>query len=409
MAIHKTSRHFKAFEHLLIFLGDLLPYGVVFLLTLAVGYTQGLKQAGLFSLAYTYVAIVTALVSGPNLLSIKRRMPLTNSPGAVVSAAFFLRAMAIGGAALIVTCGLFFFASSPELVPLVALLFLGRLLETAVDGPATGVQYLERARDYFALRLMVFTLICSVTAYGVFTSESDGLLRIASFYILGCAIGLLTTLLKSRKLLTPVKEFTAELQLQATEFGKFFFATALYLAASRLQPIIITYFSGHEMAGQFAMVQNLFSALALAATGVAGVFFWSRNRDGAPLKRVGVPWRWLAWALPGGLVLGMSGGAVMDLLFLKPLNSPLELRTAAWLLCLSTPLLLMQSILSNLLVLLKRDREMLALAAVGAAFGLLLITALVHQYQLIGAALSVGASALLSSLLAICMVRRIHE
>jgi len=58
---------------------------------------------------------------------------------------------------------------------------------------------------------------------------------------------------------------------------------------------------------------------------------------------------------------------------------------------------------------LKRDREMLSLAAVGAAFGLLLITALVHQYQLIGAALSVGASALLSSLLAICIVRRIHE
>lgn len=99
----------------------------------------------------------------------------------------------------------------------------------------------------------------------------------------------------------------------------------------------------------------------------------------------------------------------MDFLFLQPLNSSAELRTVAWLLCLTTPLLMVQSILSSQLVLLKRDREMLMLSAVSAAIGLLLIALLVHNFGLIGAALAVGASALFSSMLGVIILQRTHE
>lgn len=402
------SRFFTVLEYALVFAGDLLPYGVVFLLTLVVGYRLGLEPAGLLSLTYAYVAIVTALVCSPNLLSLRRRMPGAASPGAVVAAALCLRTAVIVVGALLVMGGLLLARAQPVMVHLMVLLFAGRLLETAVDGPATSVQYLRGARDYFLLRLIVFMLICGITGIGVLTAGEAGLPWIALCYVLGSAAGLMVALAGSRRLLVPVSGLAGECQAQASEFGKFFVATAMFLAASRLHPMIIGYFSGHGAAGQFAMVQNLFSAVALASTGVAGVFFWSRNRKGA-MQLTGVPSRWLTGALPGGLALGVAGGAVMDFLFLRPLGSSFELRTAAWLLCLSTPLLLAQSMLSNLLVLQRRDRDMLAFSALNAVIGLLLIVVLVYYFGLVGAALSVGVSALLSTLVGIFIMRRIHE
>ncbi len=157
------------------------------------------------------------------------------------------------------------------------------------------------------------------------------------------------------------------------------------------------------------MVQNLFSALAVASTGIAGVFFWSRNRKGAGEHQAGVPWYWLAGSIIGGMALGTAGGAVLDFFYLRPLGSSEELRMVGWMLCLSTPLMLVQAILSNQLVLLKRDREMLGLSALNATLGLVLITVLVHQFGLIGAALSVGMIASLSSIIGIYVIRRIHE
>lgn len=396
-------------EHALVFAGDLLPYGVVFLLTLMVGYGLGLEAAAFLSLSYAYVAIVTALVCGPNLLSLRRRMPGAGSPGAVVFSALALRATVIAVGALLVIGGVQVSGARPGTASLMALLFVARLLETGVDGPATSVQYLRGARNYFLLRAMVFALICGATGVGVLTAGDAGLPWIALCYAAGSGAGFLVAMAWSRDLLRPVVGLAAECRAQAGEFGKFFLATALFLAASRLHPMIIAYFSGHEVAGQFAMVQNLFSALALAATGVAGVFFWSRNRQAAGGAVAGVPWRWMLWSLPGGLAMGALGGVVMDLLFLRPLGSPDELRLAAWILCLSTPFLLPQAILSNQLVLLGRDREMLGYSALNAAVGVLLIALLVLAFGLVGAALSVGASALLSTLLGIRLLRRSHE
>lgn len=391
------------------FAGDLLPYGVVFLMTLMVGYRLGLESAGFFSMTYVYVAIVTALVCGPNLLSLRRRMPGAESPGAVVAASLGLRATVISIGAFLVIGVLHATESPPGMISLMLLLFVGRLFETAVDGPATSVQYLRGARDYFILRLVVFVLICAITGIGVLTENGPRLEWIATCYLTGSTLGFFVALTSSHRLLFPISGLVAEGRAQASDFGKFFLATVLFLAASRLHPMIISFFSGHEAAGLFAMVQNLFSALAVAATGVAGVFFWSRNRKVGEQKLTGVPWRWLAGAVPCGLALGAAGGAVMDFLYLKPLGSSAELRTVAWLLCLSTPLLLIQSILSNQLVLLKRDREMLVLSALSAVVGLSLIALLVHSFGLVGAALSVGASALLSSLLGIFIVRRTRE
>lgn len=378
-------------------------------MTLMVGYGLGLESAGFFSMTYVYVAIVTALVCGPNLLSLRRRIPGAESPGAVVAASLGLRAMVIVIGAILVIGVLHATESPSGMISLVLLLFVGRFFETAADGPATSVQYLRGARDYFFLRLVVFVLICGVTGIGVLTGIGPRLKWIAICYLIGSVLAFLVALASARRLLFPISGFVAEGRAQASDFGKFFLATVFFLAASRLHPIIISYFSGHEVAGLFAMVQNLFSALAVAASGVAGVFFWSRNRKVREQKLTGVPWRWLAGAIPGGLALGVAGGVVMDYLYLKPLGSSAELRSVAWLLCLSTPLLLTQSILSNQLVLLRRDREMLVLSAISAAAGILLIALLVKYFGLVGAALSVGASAFLTSLLGIFILQRIRE
>lgn len=408
--MHQLKSKLKSIlEHALIFAGDLTSYGVVFLMTLMIGYGLGLESAGFFSVAYVYVAIVTGLVCGPNLLSIRRRMPDATSPGAVVLASLGLRLAVISAGALVVLGVLYVTQAKAGMSSLAAILFLGRFFETAVDGPATSMQYLRGARAYFFLRLIVFVVICGSAGLGVFVGAGRGLHWIAACYLIGSALGLVFSLASSYSLLKPIVGISAETNAQASEFGKFFVATVLFLAASRLHPVIISYFYGVAAAGQFAMVQNLFSALAVASTGIAGVFFWSRNRKGAGEHQAGVPWYWLAGAIVGGLVLGAVGGAVLDFLYLRRLGSSGELRMAGWLMCLSTPLLLVQALLSNQLVLLKRDREMLGLSALNATLGLVFITILVHQFGLIGAALSVGITALLSSVIGVYVIRRIHE
>lgn len=408
--MHQLKGRFKSvLEHALVFAGDLMPYGVVFLMTLMIGFGLGLESAGFFSVTYVYVAIVTGLVCGPNLLSIRRRMPDATSPGAVVFASLGLRIAVISVGTLVVMGILYATQSKAGMLSLAMILFLGRFFETAVDGPATSVQYLRGARAYFVLRSVVFVVICGFTGIGVFAGGGRGLHWIAACYLIGSALGLAFSLASSYSLLKPIVGISAETNAQATEFGKFFVATVLFLAASRLHPVIISHFYGVAAAGQFAMVQNLFSALAVASTGIAGVFFWSRNRKGAGEHQAGVPWYWLAGSIIGGMALGTAGGAVLDFFYLRPLGSSEELRMVGWMLCLSTPLMLVQAILSNQLVLLKRDREMLGLSALNATLGLVLITVLVHQFGLIGAALSVGMIASLSSIIGIYVIRRIHE
>lgn len=396
-------------DYALVFIGDLLPYSVIFLLTLMVSYRFGLEPAGALSLAFAYVAVVTTMVCGPNLLSLRRRIVNAPSAGAVVAASLGLRATVIAAGALLVVGALSATGTHAGLISLIPLLFLGRLLETSVDGPATSLQYLRSPRDYFLLRLAVSLLVCGVTGVGVLTAGDPDLIRIALYYFLGCGAGFLVALAVAGRLLRPVAGLVAECRGQAAEFGKFFVASALFVVASRIHPMIINLFAGQEAAGQFALVQNLFSSLALAASGIAGVFFWSRNRKGAPRKSSAVPWRWLVGGAFGGLMLGLAGGAVLDLLFLRPLGSTPELRVTGWLLCLATPLFLTQAILSNLLVLLNRDRAMLALSAFNAIGGLLLITGLVYAFGLVGAALSVGLSALTSTVLGIFIVRAVRE
>lgn len=408
--MHQLKGRFKSvLEHALVFAGDLMPYGVVFLMTLMIGFGLGLESAGFFSVTYVYVAIVTGLVCGPNLLSIRRRMPDATSPGAVVFASLGLRIAVISVGTLVVMGILYATQSKAGMLSLAMILFLGRFFETAVDGPATSVQYLRGARAYFVLRSVVFVVICGFTGIGVFAGGGRGLHWIAACYLIGSALGLAFSLASSYSLLKPIVGISAETNAQAAEFGKFFVATVLFLAASRLHPVIISHFYGVAAAGQFAMVQNLFSALAVASTGIAGVFFWSRNRKGAGEHQAGVPWYWLAGSIIGGMALGTAGGAVLDFFYLRPLGSSEELRMVGWMLCLSTPLMLVQAILSNQLVLLKRDREMLGLSALNATLGLVLITVLVHQFGLIGAALSVGMIASLSSIIGIYVIRRIHE
>lgn len=408
MAIDQGKKNFFV-DYAMVFIGDLLPYSVIFLLTLMVSYRFGLGAAGFLSLAFAYVAVVTTMVCGPNLLSLRRRIVNALSAGAVIVASLGLRAIVIAAVALLVMGVLYSTGTHANLLSLIALLFVGRFLETAVDGPATSVQYLRGPLDYFLLRLVVAVIVCGITGLGLFTAGDPSLTRIAFYYVVACATGFLVALAVSWRLLRPVAGLLVECRGQAVEFSKFFVASALFVVASRIHPMIINFFAGQEAAGQFALVQNLFSSLALAASGVAGVFFWSRNRKGAPEKSSAVPWRWLIGGLLGGLVLGSIGGIILDLLFLRPLGSTLELRVTGWVLCLSTPLFLTQSIMSNLLVLLNRDREMLVLSAFNAIGGLLLITLLVYAFGLVGAAFSVGLSALVSTILGIYIVGKAHE
>lgn len=408
MAIGQGKKNFLI-DYALIFIGDLLPYSVIFLLTLMVSYRFGLEPAGSLSLAFAYVAVVTTMVCGPNLLSLRRRIVGALSAGAVMVASLGLRVTVIVAGALLVMGVLFSMGTPASLLSLIALLFIGRFLETAVDGPATSVQYLRGPLDYFLLRLAVSVLVCGITGAAVFSADGPDLTRIAFYYVIGGATGFLVALAVSSQLLRPVAGLLSEFRGQVGEFSKFFVASALFVAASRIHPMIIGLFAGHAAAGQFALVQNLYSSLAMAASGVAGVFFWSRNRKGAPENSAATPWRWLLGGLFGGLVLGIIGGIVLDLLFLQPLGSTFELRATGWLLCLSTPLLLTQSIMSNLLVLLNHDREMLALSAFNAIGGLLLITLLIYAFGLVGAALSVGLTALVSTILGIYIVRSVHE
>lgn len=391
-----------------VFIGDLLPYSVIFLLTLMVSYRFGLEPAGLLSLAFAYVAVVTTMVCGPNLLSLRRRIVNVPSAGAAVAAALALRATVIAAGALLVMGGLLSTGTHAEILSLTPLLFLGRFLETSVDGPATSVQYLRSPWDYFVVRLAVSLLVCGITGVGVLTADHGNLIHVALYYVLGSATGFLVALAVSWRLLRPVAGLFAECRGQIAEFSKFFVASALFVVASRIHPVIINLFAGQAAAGQFALVQNLFSSLALAASGIAGVFFWSRNRKGASQEASAIPWAWLLGGLLSGLVLGLAGGAVLDQLFLRPLGSTIELRSAAWLLCLATPFYLTQAILSNLLVLLNRDKTMLALSTFNAIGGLLLITALVYAFGLIGAALSVLLCAFISTLLGIYVVRAVH-
>lgn len=408
MAISQGKNKFFI-EYALVFIGDLLPYSVIFLLTLMVSYRFGLEPAGSLSLAFAYVAVVTTMVCGPNLLSLRRRIVDAPSAGAVVIASLGLRVIAILAGALLVMVVLFSTGTHANLLSLIVLLFIGRFLETAVDGPATSVQYLRGPLEYFLLRLGVSTLVCGITGVAVFTEGGPDLTRIAFYYVAGSVTGFLVALAVSWRLLRPVAGLLPECRGQAVEFSKFFVASALFVVASRIHPMIINVFAGQEAAGKFALVQNLFSSLALAASGVAGVFFWSRNRKGAPEKSSAVPWRWLIGGLFGGIGLGIIGGIFLDLLFLRPLDATLTLRGTGWILCLSTPFFLTQSIMSNLLVLLNRDREMLALSAFNAIGGLLLITLLVNAFGLVGAAMSVCLSALISTLLGIHIMRSAHE
>lgn len=393
-------------EFALTFVGDMLPYGVIFLLTLMIGYQQGLEAAGALSLAYAYVAIVTAIVCGPNMLSLRRRMPDAASPGAVVAAALTLRATVIVSGAAALVAGLVTAGMGLETISLIILLFIGRLLETAVDGPATANQYKLGALAYFLIRLMAFLVICGITAIGVLTADAADLHAIALYYIIGSAIALVIALISARGLLVPILDLRSETKVQAREFSRFALATILFVGASRLHPMIINLTSGPVAAGQFATVQNLFSSISLAATGVAGVFFWAGNRRGAAAVVHGVPWRWLGAGMIIGSALGIVGGVAINLLFLEPLGASWDLRLATWIMCLSTPAILAQAILSNALVLQRRDSAMVVLSAANAALGIALIGALVYVFGMLGAALSIGVSAILTLLISILVVRK---
>ncbi|MCG7495013.1 lipopolysaccharide biosynthesis protein [Thalassobius sp. Cn5-15] len=397
----------------LVFVGDLLPYGVLFLLTVLTGFRFGIQAAGFWSLCYAYVAIITTLICGPNLLSLRRRMPSNPSPGAVIIAGWILRLVAIGSGVALLLIASRIMNTGTDLIPLMSLLFVARFVETSIDGPATGIQYLYNARSYFLLRLTVFLVIIAVVLLGVFGTDSNSgqtaLIDVATAYLVGACLGFLVTLFATRTLfipaIVPIKVW-AELRGQSRELAKFVLATVLFLMASRLHPVIISALRGQEMAGQFAMVQNLFAVLALASTGVAGVFFWSRNRQARDHLLDGVPWLWLTGAIVGGTFVGMIGAIAINYMYLTPLEGSDLLKRTAWIICLATPLILSQAILSNVLVLQKRDTEMLLLAAGNSLLSVLIIWLAVYRFGLLGAAASVSISAGFSSAMGIWIVRR---
>lgn len=412
LKLNKTNTKLSSvLEHVFVFVGDILPYGVIFLMTIFIGFKHGLETSGLFSLVYVYVALVTGVVCGPSLLSIRRRMPTAKSPGAVVLAALTLRSGIIFIGATFVVIVFVTTETRSEVIGLMLLLFIGRLFETSVDCPAISVQYLRGAWDYCVLRIAVFSLISAVISLALFTFDTKyPLISIATGYVLGSFLAFFFTTWVAHKLLLPATNIPLEFRGQLREFKSFFLATALFLAASRLHPIIIGFFYGSILAGQFAVIQNLFAALALAATGVSSVFFWSQNRKAATGQLTfEVPWPWMIGALFGGLMLGGTGAFVIDFLYLRPLQSSIELLTAHWILCLSIPFLLSQSIISNLLVLQKRDHHMLMLSILNALIGLCIIVVFVHNFGIVGASLSIGTTALIATIIGIIMVRRSYE
>lgn len=401
-------------EHAFVFAGDLLPYGLIFFMTVLLGFRFGLEAAGAFSLSYAYVAIVTTLVAGPNLLSIRRRMPTTEAPGAVVAASLILRVTLIffGAVAALTLASLA--GMAPAMVWIIGLLLIGRLLETCIDAPATSIQYLKPAKLYFLFRLGQFILLMTIVGLG-FASIDPNLQReavpiIAFCYIMGTGLVLSIGLALAWRLFSPLQSiweiFAHELRGQVLEFGRFFVASAFFVAASRVHPVIVTGLAGVVAAERFATIFNLFAALSLIATGISGMYFWSRNRTERDHRKDGIPIFWLLWAIPGGLLLGGLGGLAIQELFLRHVNAPDEMRIGAWILCLATPFLITQSIVSNTLVLQKRDREMLTLSIINASVSIVIIAVCVSLAGLIGASFAVGLSAFFSTLIGVFVVSR---
>jgi O-antigen/teichoic acid export membrane protein len=299
-----------------------------------------------------------------------------------------------------------------SMILITGLLFVGRLLEVCIDAPATCVQYLKPAQKYFLLRLGLFVLLVTITGFGVAsidpTQQRAAVPQVAFWYLTGTGLALVAGLAYSMSLLGPSNRIRAELvdelRGQTAEFRRFFLASAFFVAASRIHPVVIMGVAGAVAAERFATIFNLFAALSLTATGIAGVFFWSRNRLARDHRRDGLPTTWLVGAIPGGLLLGVIGGWAIQELFLRPVNAPEEMHVGAWILCMATPVLITQSIISNTLVLQKRDDEMLLVSVINAALSIVVIVACVHAAGLIGASFAVGLSATLATLIGIHVV-----
>lgn len=389
-----------------IFAADLTPYLSVFVVTLLIGKHYQAREAVGFNLAYSYAATVLAIFAAPGMLSIKRKAATTRALGTILTAGFLIRTVGVGLGGAAVTA---YFASTPVLRPLLPvwlLVFAARFFETATDLTLIISQYNLPAWKHLAIRVSAMLLL-----FGALLAAQllvHRFLYVLVGYVLAAATLFVLSLAAVRSFLKPSGNLRAEIRAQLLEIRALFVAVVLFVLSTRFHVVVIGEYIGRDQAAEFATVQNFANVAGLLASAFSGLFFWSRNRLGdiPPELQLASLKRWCLAAIPFGLAVGVVLALAAERIAFRRLNIGVEARALNWVICLSTPLLAAQSLLSNFLLLVKRDKQMLFQATTVSLLGVALLVALISRYAMVGAGISLVLTPLLSVLVGAVLIRR---
>jgi O-antigen/teichoic acid export membrane protein len=400
------NRRRAVFGWACIYAGDLIPYFSVFLITLVVGRSYGTAYAADFNLVYSYVAMVLALFAAPGMISLKRKLAHAESSGDIMMAGFIIR---LSGVLLGATTCWVYFLLSPQLAPLLwifGLVLLARVLETSVDIPAIVTQYRWSPFGYLSFRVTMLCVLLLVLA--AFHYALPGFYRLLSGYVVAAVLAFSLAAILIRRYWRLDGRVCQEAMDQLQEIRPMFLAVCVYVASTRLYVVVIGEYLGRRQAADFATVQNITAVAGLLASAFAGLFFWSSNR----LPNVDIEshtkslWAWGLIAIVVGALLGGAVALASEWIVLRPLKFGPEMLQINWMICMATPLLAMQALVSNFLMLIKRDKLMFALALFSSLMGVLMLFLLVPLYGMKGAATVMMISPLLSVLAGVLVVNR---
>lgn len=390
-----------------IFAGDLIPYLSVFLITLMVAHLYDTEHATRFNLAYSYSAMILALFAAPGMVSLKRRLAHTEAHGVVLAAGFIIRmaGLLLGGAACFV-----YFVSTPHLAPLLSiwgLVFVARVLETSVDIPAIVVQYRWSPFEYFVFRLVTLIVLAFILIGFSYLLER-GVYQLLMSYVMAALVVAFLAIMSIRSYWHKIGDVRIELRSQLLEIRAMFMAVCVYVASTRLYMVIIGEYWGAGQAAEFATVQNVTAVAGLLASAFAGLFFWSRNRLShvSPLAHMKSLCQWSAIAIIIGILVGVIVALATEWGVLRPLHMSKDLWSVSWIICMATPLLALQALISNYFMIIKRDKIMLLLALFTSMVSVIIMFGLIPSFGLFGAAIAIVLASSMSILTGVFMIWR---
>ncbi len=389
-----------------IFAGDLIPYLSIFLMTLIVSYFYSTEYAKNFNLVYSYSAMILAIFAAPSLVSLKRRLAHTETHGVVLLAGSIIRitGLLFGGSICLV-----YFLFTPHLFPLLyiwSLVFIARVLETSVDIPAIVVQYCWSPFKYFLFRLLALVILSSILVIFSYFSVNE-FYQLLICYIFGALVIASLATLSIKKYWRNIDySIHAEILSQLKEIAAMFVAVCMYVASTRLYIIIIGEYWGVTQAAEFATVQNVTAVAGLLASAFAGSFFWSRNKlnNTHSVMHLKSLRDWIGLAIVFGLLVGLIVALATEKMVLLPLNMSKDLVNTSWIICMATPLLALQALISNYFLIIKKDNIMFLLAFLSSVISIMIMFILIPYLGLLGAAISMCLASSISVLLGLSMV-----